>query len=81
MENELGKKIQSLSTKALETGFLMGSVALKAKMMTRLQPYLQHIENDLLQASDILLMVFDEMNEFDAKSEYEQYKKENDAGS
>jgi hypothetical protein len=81
MENELGNKIQSLSTKALETGFLMGSVAIKAKLMTRLQPYLEHIENDLLQASDIITMVFDEMNEFDAKQEFDNYRKDDNASS
>jgi len=79
MEDEIGKKLQTLSTKALETGFLMGSVALKAKLMTRLQPYLEHIDNDLLQASDIITMVFDEMNEFDGKAEYESYRKDNNA--
>lgn len=81
MENELSNKIQSLSSKALETGFLMGSVALKAKMMTRLQPYLQYIENDLLQASDIITMVIDEMNEFDAKQEFDNYRKDDNASS
>jgi len=80
MEDELNRKLQTLSTKALETGFLMGSVALKAKLMTRLQPYLEHIDNDLLQASDIITMVFDEMNEFDAKAEYDQYRKDKNAG-
>lgn len=81
MENDLNGKIQLLSTKALETGFLMGSVALKAKLMTRLQPYLEHIDNDLLQVSDIITMVFDEMNEFDAKQEFDDYRKDDSASS
>lgn len=73
---DIPEKISDLASQSMKLGFAMGSTALKADLMTRLQPYLEHLDEELLTSRDILRMVFDEISEFDPDTKYTQYIKE-----
>lgn len=75
MEPDITKRVNNLTDQAMELGFGMGSLTLKTRLLSRLQPYLEYVDNDLLTPRALINMVLDEINEFDAKTEYKNYGK------